>query len=1353
MVESSCEGMNSASAASSRFPSICSSITSEHGSETIHSTFARKSHGDTEVVPAAVETSIPAGISTSEQQSSDIFSLSDQQLSDKLKFVKEVGFGNWGSVWLCEHRFAEEQATLGTQLAVKLVHRSKTPTTAARVRSLWNEMKIVRALRREATASGSSQDLVGVGHPNVIQFHSFIITPSYALITMQYLPLPVPVEVPEFRAKPWFHALTDAVAFLHQRGVVHNDIKPANIILTGGSSPMPVLVDFGFAEHYTLTSRHAFQSNLAYGTPEYLAPERAKGQPHDTRKSDVYALGITFFEILVGRTPFEEVEGESFVSKEDLERYWTRTVKGKWIGKWEGIMSKPCEKALKRMTLPNADLRATAVDVLADPYFRSEDEMSRSNLSVDLSVLSDIIPPWSRQTLASSKSKSKVQASIKDKQPTVAKRPTALKAATTKTPPTANKENVQPVRSETFKSRTGTLHRTSKSITEAFRKSVGTSKKAPRKTAVEVFEIVTPGDIATENAPTVKPKESNTLLKPKNSAAVLKDKNSPSVLKEQSSTNVLREKSLKPTVSASVLKEKKSAVALKEKRSTTFALAPKKKEPVQDKENVKPKTHGKTFSMTLSFSRSFGRKQAKDKDQDQNEQDENPKQPVEKRPSMYFSREPESPTTPADSSAPAESAKAAAVTSTKAESVRAPRNPRDVRSVFNITTEPSTPTNESNSSQSTTTEASSRNTISSTTSRSIVFSIEPETPTAPQATSTPINSGSVRNRQALFDRTHKLETPERTPTTPRSSAAPKLLAKNNSRLPPVAQSPASSTKSPSSIANTSRVSKIAAKENRRTNVVARTSPVKPRGTPVKGKPSPSRVRASPAKVAASPARPRNTKAPAFVIGPKSNTGSKAPAKKVPAKVLGDATNTTGSPRVKPGRNAKKVEDKPREGHEDEGDDTITLPVEVIRSSALPRMSKSSNTSILKQSILQSIDKAVRFGRSSVSATEVLQPATPEVAGRRRSLSIDEALSYQHDQSVSENQDSQMANWIRGVEKVVEDARQSFQVGDSAPLALPPPPPRLAHSQSVGITRISTSAKDPTILTIVSNVNPSVTTFAAAPQAPARNRRATVGSTTPTPPSSASSSSFNAPTPPPGRLSRPITPCLNAELGKEPVVVTSPRLCDVIDADSRKLILGQVGMSESVSHSRSTSYESHCGRITLSSDAQRARFFQTPSPSHSRTHSRMTSTNSISSRPATAMSGKMSIQDGDVETTEQVYDKFLKTQTTVIRKGKGYQSDYTIRGKGIEHIAPESDTESDAHNKQGFFTRVASPTNLVPERAFRAFKTMMSGGSKKRVPISSTNSVFVGGGFGPGNEASRTKTLSSYPRSWSRAQVA
>ncbi len=102
-------------------------------------------------------------------------------------------------------------------------------------------------------------------------------------------------------------------------------LRPANILLS--KENVPVLVDFGFAERYELNSKDAFISNLSYGTPEYLSPERARGLPHDTRKSDVWSLGITFFEILIGRTPFEHTEGEQFSTKEDLEKYWSRTVR------------------------------------------------------------------------------------------------------------------------------------------------------------------------------------------------------------------------------------------------------------------------------------------------------------------------------------------------------------------------------------------------------------------------------------------------------------------------------------------------------------------------------------------------------------------------------------------------------------------------------------------------------------------------------------------------------------------------------------------------------------------------------------------------------------------------------------------------------------------------------------------------------------------------------------------------------------------------------------------------------------------------------------------------------------------
>jgi len=128
-------------------------------------------------------------------------------------------------------------------------------------------------------------------HANLINFHAFILTPSYSLVAMDYHPQLVQVAIPESRAKIYAQQLFSAVEHLHVHGITHNDIKPSNILLS--SDDRPILIDFGFAQQWDMRSPDRFLSSLSWGTPEYLSPERAKGQLHDERLSDIWALGVS----------------------------------------------------------------------------------------------------------------------------------------------------------------------------------------------------------------------------------------------------------------------------------------------------------------------------------------------------------------------------------------------------------------------------------------------------------------------------------------------------------------------------------------------------------------------------------------------------------------------------------------------------------------------------------------------------------------------------------------------------------------------------------------------------------------------------------------------------------------------------------------------------------------------------------------------------------------------------------------------------------------------------------------------------------------------------------------------------
>jgi hypothetical protein len=113
----------------------------------------------------------------------------------------------------------------------------------------------------------------------------------------QRLGQPLPLE----QAGALLTPIAQALDYAHSRGMIHRDVKPSNILLADDGTP--VLTDFGVARIVAGTTRLT-STGVAVGTPEYMAPEQAAGDPA-TPAVDRYALGIVLYELLTGRTPFQ----------------------------------------------------------------------------------------------------------------------------------------------------------------------------------------------------------------------------------------------------------------------------------------------------------------------------------------------------------------------------------------------------------------------------------------------------------------------------------------------------------------------------------------------------------------------------------------------------------------------------------------------------------------------------------------------------------------------------------------------------------------------------------------------------------------------------------------------------------------------------------------------------------------------------------------------------------------------------------------------------------------------------------------------------------------------------------------
>jgi serine/threonine-protein kinase len=142
-------------------------------------------------------------------------------------------------------------------------------------------------------------------HPRILPIYDFGTESGVTYLVMPLLPGgslkerihgPMPAdEVVEALA-----AVAAALDHAHARGVLHRDVKPANVLVDASGSLL--LADFGLAKN-TAISSELTAAGMVVGTPAYMAPEQAIGKPVD-RRADQYALGIVAFELLTGRTPF-----------------------------------------------------------------------------------------------------------------------------------------------------------------------------------------------------------------------------------------------------------------------------------------------------------------------------------------------------------------------------------------------------------------------------------------------------------------------------------------------------------------------------------------------------------------------------------------------------------------------------------------------------------------------------------------------------------------------------------------------------------------------------------------------------------------------------------------------------------------------------------------------------------------------------------------------------------------------------------------------------------------------------------------------------------------------------------------
>jgi serine/threonine-protein kinase len=267
--------------------------------------------------------------------------LSGQRLGD-YHLIRRLGRGGMAEVYLAE------QGSLRRQVAFKVLREA-----------LAKEDSYVRRFHNEAQAAAALVDA------NIVQIYEVGCLEGVHFIAQEYVAgknlMQLLVRKGPLDIKLAVNILRQVAAALHragQRGVTHRDIKPENILLTSGGEVK--VADFGLAR---VTSREGkvdlTQVGVTMGTPLFMSPEQIEGSSVDPR-SDLYSLGVTAYQMLAGRPPFEG-ETPLSVAIQHLNN------EPKPLNEWRPDLDSDLARIVHRLLAKKPEARyQTAADVLRD---------------------------------------------------------------------------------------------------------------------------------------------------------------------------------------------------------------------------------------------------------------------------------------------------------------------------------------------------------------------------------------------------------------------------------------------------------------------------------------------------------------------------------------------------------------------------------------------------------------------------------------------------------------------------------------------------------------------------------------------------------------------------------------------------------------------------------------------------------------------------------------------------------------------------------------------------------------------------------------------------------------------------